>query len=362
MNHPSDIDHESLERQIVGCILGTALGDAIGLPYEGLSPRRAARLLGAPDRHRFFFGRGMVSDDTEHTCLVAQSLIESGGDPVRFQNALARRFRFWLMGIPAGIGWATLRAIVRLWFGVSPDRSGVFSAGNGPAMRAAILGASIANPLMLRQYVRASTRLTHRDPKAEMGALVVALAAQMAAQRMEVSAARFLAHASEQLNDAFDQESNEFTQLITDAVRSVSAGQSTEAFADSLGLVSGVTGYVYHTVPVALHAWLSFPCDFRSAVSSVIRCGGDADTTAAIVGGIVGTSVGRSGLPQDWLSRLMEWPRTASWMEQLGTQVASIDASKTQPRRLPVLGLAVRNLFFVAVVLFHGIRRLLPPY
>ncbi len=55
---------------IIGCILGTAVGDALGLPYEGLSRRRAARMLGPPDRFRFLFRRGMVSDDTEHTCIV----------------------------------------------------------------------------------------------------------------------------------------------------------------------------------------------------------------------------------------------------------------------------------------------------
>src|SRR4029077_13818183 len=68
------------ERAIVGSILGTAVGDAIGLPYEGLSPRRARRAFGPPDRHRFLLGRGMVSDDTEHTCMVAQALMSSRND------------------------------------------------------------------------------------------------------------------------------------------------------------------------------------------------------------------------------------------------------------------------------------------
>lgn len=66
--------------RIVGCILGTAVGDALGLPYEGVSPKRAAKLLGSPDRYRFFFRWGMISDDTEHTCMVAQSLIDARGD------------------------------------------------------------------------------------------------------------------------------------------------------------------------------------------------------------------------------------------------------------------------------------------
>lgn len=93
---------------IAGSILGTAIGDAIGLPYEGLSRRRAAKLLGVPDRHRLLFGRGMVSDDTEHTCIVAQSLIASGGNLAVFQQQLAWRFRWWLLGLPAGVGLATL--------------------------------------------------------------------------------------------------------------------------------------------------------------------------------------------------------------------------------------------------------------
>ncbi|HET6883416.1 MAG TPA: ADP-ribosylglycohydrolase family protein [Pirellulales bacterium] len=48
------------QRALVGSLLGMAVGDALGLPYEGLSPRRAARLLGPPTRYRLLFGRGIV--------------------------------------------------------------------------------------------------------------------------------------------------------------------------------------------------------------------------------------------------------------------------------------------------------------
>src|SRR5581483_3062750 len=89
---------------VVGAILGTAVGDALGLPYENLSRRRGVRLLGEPDRHRFFFGRGMVSDDTEHTCLVAQALLASGGDAERFSRQLGWRLRWWLLSLPVGLG------------------------------------------------------------------------------------------------------------------------------------------------------------------------------------------------------------------------------------------------------------------
>lgn len=96
-----------LQRAFVGCLLGTAVGDALGLPYEGLSPRRARRLLGPPTQYRLLSNRGMVSDDTEHACMVAQSLIASGGDAERFGSELGRRLRLWVLAAPAGIGLAS---------------------------------------------------------------------------------------------------------------------------------------------------------------------------------------------------------------------------------------------------------------
>lgn len=168
------------QAHVAGSLLGTAVGDALGLPYEGLSRARAERLFGPPDRHRLILGRGMVSDDTEHTWLVAQALVSSGGEVEGFRRSLAWGLRWWLLGLPAGVGWATLRATVRLWLGVSPTRSGVRSAGNGPAMRAAILGSAIDDLAHLWALIHASSAITHRDVRAAHGALLIALAARAA--------------------------------------------------------------------------------------------------------------------------------------------------------------------------------------
>lgn len=51
--------------RLAGILLGTAAGDALGLPAEGLSPARRQLLLPGSWRHRLLFGQGMVSDDTE---------------------------------------------------------------------------------------------------------------------------------------------------------------------------------------------------------------------------------------------------------------------------------------------------------
>jgi ADP-ribosyl-[dinitrogen reductase] hydrolase len=117
----------------------------------------------------------MVSDDTEHACLTAQAMIESRGDVEVFRRRLAAGLRWWFLRMPAGIGLSTLRAIIRLWMGVPAAESGVNSAGNGAAMRAPILGL-IGDSALRRAMVRASTRITHADPRAEHGSQIIALA------------------------------------------------------------------------------------------------------------------------------------------------------------------------------------------
>ena len=69
---------------------------------------------------------------------------------------------------------ATARACLKLWLGFPPKRSGVYSAGNGPAMRSALLGAYFYDDRAhIERFVTASTTLTHTDPRALTGALAV---------------------------------------------------------------------------------------------------------------------------------------------------------------------------------------------
>lgn len=353
---------EPRRSQLSGCLLGMAVGDALGLPYEGLSPARARRLLGPADRYRLLPGCGLVSDDTEHACMVAQALIVAGQDSAAFQRDLARRLRWWLLGAPAGVGLATLRSILRLWIGVPPGRSGVFSAGNGAAMRSPLLGVAVDDLDRLRELVGRSSQLTHTDPRAVSGAWIVALAARASATEATLGSTTVLSRILEQL-EVSDLET--WRPLFASRSASLERGETTEAYASGLGLGRrGVTGFVCHTVPVVLHAWLRHPDDYATAVQSVIRCGGDADTTAAIVGGIVGARVGVAGIPATWVTELRDWPRTVNWLEGL-SEVMAESLSTGQPGRppqLPAWGLLPRNAAFASIVLLHGFRRLLPPW
>lgn len=353
--------------RIAGALLGTAVGDALGLPREGLSPGRAHRIFGGDLRHALVFGRGMVSDDTEHSCLVAQALLAEPDNPSRFARSLAWRLRFWMLGLPAGVGLGTARAIGKLWLGFGPESSGVGSAGNGPAMRAAILGLCCGeDPTQLREWVRASTRITHTDARAERAAFLVAFAAGRAATTTPggLAPAQFLADALDALGDADD----ELRRVAAQMAEHLARGASAREFAAALGLARDVTGYAYHTVPVALYGWLAHPGDFRAAVTQVVRLGGDADTTGAIVGAICGAGVGTSGIPTEWIGGLWEWPRSVAWMYGLAARLSrrfpDNGAPDVRVGEHPLVWPAVlpRNLLFLAIVLAHGFRRLLPPY
>ena len=359
---------ESAEREtaIVGCILGTAVADALGLACEGVSRQRQRKLFPDISRYHLVFGK-VTSDDTEHSLMLAQSLIETGACApeflaARFARNFAWRLRFWLLGLPAGIGMASLRAIVKLWLGFPGKYSGVWSAGNAPAMRVALIGVCYGEDRdRMRVLVRAATRITHTDPKAEAGALAVALAAHLSASHaVPVTPARYL----EELRSLPDIHASGICELVEGVCSSIAAGETGEAFAERIGCAKGVTGYVNHTVPVALHVWLRYPSDFRTAVTQVIRLGGDTDTVAAIVGALVGAHVGKAGIPSEWLADLWEWPRTKAWMEQVGVKLAETctkgEAGSAVP--LNLLTLLLRNAVFLAIVLLHGFRRLLPPY
>ncbi|MFC4160592.1 ADP-ribosylglycohydrolase family protein [Chitinimonas lacunae] len=342
--------------RIAGCLLGGAIGDARGLAYENLSRRRLEAWRPRLDGYGLLPGLGLVSDDTEHACLTAQALGKCADDPVRFGQVLAWRLRWWLAALPAGIGLATGRAILKLWLGFPPSRSGVRSAGNGPAMRAAIIGVRFAaTPERIAGFVVVSTRLTHRDPRAELGALAIALAAAAAA-RDDFDPARWRHELARRAAPA----AGELLARLDDMLASIAQGETTRAFCQRMGWEKGVTGYIVHTVPAALHAWLSKPRDLDAALAAIIGCGGDTDSTAAITGSLVGATVGETGLPVTALKGLRDWPWNQRRIRRLAAALDGHDhAALRQPWFAPQL---LRNLGFLALVLWHGLRRLLPPY
>lgn len=341
--------------RFLGCLFGQAVGDAIGLPTEGMKCGRIAKLGWAKSlRHRFYFGRGMVSDDTEHMVMVARALVSSHGNVEKFRMSLAARLRWWFICLPAGVGLATAKACLKNLFFM--PRPGVFSAGNGPCMRAGIIGVYAAQDDDLRRrLVEASTSLTHIDPKALYGAMAVAEFCAFAASVDSVPNRESLTKLWKSFGDA------EWRELIDGISASVERAESSAKYAKSLGCEGGVSGYVYHTIPVVLHVGMSNRWEYEASIQEIIRLGGDTDTTAAILGACAGALNGENAIPFAWRKGLMDFPNGRSMLRMCAESLQSGNDVRSIPRKvLELLAIPLRNLFFLAIVLVHGFSRMLP--
>jgi len=311
----SQVDFEAAERSL----RGVAVGDSLGLPYEGLSSRRGLRLMPFPLRQRLIGGYGFVSDDTVQSAIALASLARRPESPRAFQDEFGHRLRVWFLSIPPGIGFSTVKACLRLCIGVSPSRAGVFSAGNGAAMRAAVIGAALqALPEERIRFVEHGSMVTHTDPRAVEGAQLVALAAALAAQ-------------------------GRLTALEDEARALVPHWSWHERWPDD-----GPTGYVLHTVNAAIRI-VTTSSGFEDAMRKVIEFGGDTDTVGAIVGGILGAAPSSGPVPPEW-NRILGWPQTGDFVR--------IRAGAPTP----YLRLVLANALALPIILFHGLRRTLPPY
>ena len=347
--------------RIAGVLVGTAVGDAIGLPAEGISRQRNKKLYHGIWHHRFLPGTGMISDDTEHTIFVSQCLLASSDDPDKFGRRFAWCLRWWFFCLPAGVGFATLRAICKLWVGFNHRKSGIFSAGNGPAMRSAIIGAFFFdNPESLDRYVKTSTQITHTDPKALTGSRAVALLTAWCF-REDFKNPPEIDRVIEILHTA--GEDAEWQTIIYGLNQAWNNNLSVLDYAHTLGQEKGVSGYIYHSVPVAIYAWYHHFGKFKDTLSAVFDCGGDSDTVGAITGALCGSLTGVENIPRDWVDGIRDWPRGMGLLENLAE-------SLTQKKQGTAVGpvsylwpaVPLRNLFFLIIVLLHGFRRLLPPY
>lgn len=342
---------------IHGSLLGTALGDSLGLPSEGMSRRRIARRWPGPLGQRLVLGRGMVSDDTEHAFFTASALARCEGSSALLQKLLARRLRWWLLCLPAGVGLATARAIFKLWLGIPPAKAGVASAGNGPVMRAPLLGACFPrDESKRRDFVTACTHLTHTDPRALQAALMAAEAAAFAARgEAEI----------EPLLNSFDAlgQHEVWKPLLRSLRDSLGRSDSVADYAAAIGCRDGVSGYAPLSTAVALYAWLRHRHDFPRIISEAVACGGDTDTVAAIAGGIAGAEAQGVSFPNEWVDRLADRPLSTSRIKLMVEALA--ENLKGNPVATPDPALVLflpRNLLFLLIVLAHGFRRLLPPY
>lgn len=276
----------SVEARVQGMILGGAVGDGWGRPYEG-SPTRAFPLP----------LELVVTDDTQLTLATCEAIVESRRvDPA----SIAARILVWFReGRLTGLGSSTMKALRDLAAGAHwalAGAKGDRAAGNGSAMRSAPL-AFMLDPRdeKARQLLRDVSRITHHHDEAYSGALAVVAAVRLASTS-GYEMARLLEDVSVVLPDS----------QVRDRVLKYAAFGDNVLPAD-IGQTWGNSGFVADSVPLALFAARAIgPRNFAEVVGSAISAGGDTDTIGSIAGQIAGAAVGVSGLADDLLDRLRD--------------------------------------------------------
>ena len=160
--------------RILGCIIGGAIGDAFGWPYETLRP---PIVISEADEWR-------LSDDTQLTLATCEAIAGRDGsvDPAAIAAAFARWHRARRV---TGMGSNTLKALTELVAGghwALVGGKGERAAGNGAAMRAAPLAFCLdPSDEAQRRTIRDVSRITHHHEEAYAGALAVVAAVRAAA-------------------------------------------------------------------------------------------------------------------------------------------------------------------------------------
>lgn len=337
--------------RIAGTLLGTALGDALGLATEGMSARAIARRFGRVERFHLIGRTGFVSDDTEQSALVAQSLARYPDDVDQCVRAFRRSLLGWFCRLPWGVGLGTVRACAKIGLGFQD--SGVMSAGNGAAMRAAVVGAFFDDrPAERVKFGRALAEVTHRDLRAVEGALYVA----------ELAAACAGSGPGTRTEDCQERARGcvtvpELGQAIDRARELAMKGVSTREAAKACG----TSGYVVHSVAFATFGLLRYGQDPMIALTEVIHAGGDTDSIGAILGGWLGAFHGEAGLPRGLIDEIHDGPFGPTHLRALAECLARVrDGEAVGVPRYSVAGAMARNLALYPVVLGHGLRRLWP--
>ena len=274
------------EDQVVGSILGGAIGDAFGGPYEG---RRGPLVLRESSNWS-------VSDDTQLTLATAEALIESSVvDPERIAASFVDWFR---RGEVSGTGSSTLKALRDLAAGghwALSGRKGEMAAGNGAAMRIAPV-AFFVDPDTQdgRRLIRDVCRITHDSDEAYVGALAVVLAIQKVLSGRWTSESSLVRAVAEELPDV----------RVTERLFELAA---LDPQTPPLEVAStfGCSGYVVESVPLAIFsASRAATIGFEAVVREVIQAGGDTDTNASIAGQIAGAWLGAAAIPESLRGRL----------------------------------------------------------
>jgi ADP-ribosyl-[dinitrogen reductase] hydrolase len=281
-------------------IVGLAIGDALGQPFEfcGHDMITASDWAGEyrPGSCYKELKPGQWTDDTKMAICLARSLLAAG--EFDEQSVAVEYLKWYNSRDLRGIGLQTTRALHNMLEGIPLDECGKIIrrgavCGNGTAMRVAPLGVFFRNDLVkLVKGARADAVLTHNHVDAKDGSVAVAYISALLANGERPLEA--IQETIALLSDGHVKEA-----LITGA----QLAHESKKWEDAL--VIGPQGTAHQTIGTAAFCLLRY-CDdgFKHVVCNSVRIGGDTDTRGAIAGAWAGIYNGLDDIPEEYLEEL----------------------------------------------------------
>lgn len=331
----------TIRSRVRGAILGTAIGDALGMPAEGLKPETIRRIYGrirsfiAPRRGSWAakshpLSRGQWTDDTQLMLAIGESVAELR----RLDYEDIARRHILTMKEPRGWGGSTIAGITKIKAGVSwwnsakPD-----GAGNGTPMKIAPIGALLAlGRLSDFEAVTAViniSRMTHGDPRPAVAGIIQARAVAAAIRGGWEGLSLYLMMAAAVEAPALESVLGRGSDgpQISDQLRAAIGSWSPASY-DEVREKVGAGCFVAQSYPFTLGGVWRFGADPENCLVEIVNQGGDADTTGAMAGALMGAAHGLSAFPTRWRRPLEGYSRLLS----LADALSSLPPLEERPR------------------------------
>jgi poly(ADP-ribose) glycohydrolase ARH3 len=291
-----DAHKAKLKSKFLGCLIGTAIGDALGARWEGRGMSRSEDIVSLAEK----LEQLIYTDDTHMTIGIAESLMESKGfngehmAQTFIKNYDAEPWRGYGPGPPRIFG------MIKSGEAWDSAANGLYrggSFGNGSAMRVAPVGLLYSRNLdKLREIAHQSSSITHSHELGREGAAIQACAVALALNTPadeDIDRAVFLSSLQNFIRDRLYKEKIAQMRELLDE-------QDKEKVVAVLG--NGIEAP--RSVPTAIYCFLSQPQSYKDTVIYAISLGGDTDTIAAMAGAISGAYLGIEAIPSKWRVKL----------------------------------------------------------
>lgn len=297
---------DDLRERVVGCVLGLALGDALGAPFEFRRREAIPDPLPAFELGWSGLPPGTWTDDT----AMARNLWRSLAEHRRLDPAdVVGRHLEWFATDPPDVGNLT-RSVLRHIRDGDPDAAARYvaergpevSAGNGSVMYCAPLGAFRgARPELLSGEAPELSAITHWDERCGTACLAVTLATAALVRGTEPGRA-----VEDAVTAVVDREGGEELEYLV-----AEAGRARRIDGPDMG-------FALFTAGIGLQVAAEAP-GFEEGLRRVVALGGDTDTNGAVAGALLGAMHGRAALPPAWLRVLFDRAAIEEEAEALAT-------------------------------------------